>query len=383
MQRTRRLLATGAALVVGMGVLAGCGGDDTETTTAAAGGSGGPNVAAATTFLEPFTGQAGEFPITEPLKEKPKAGTKVIYLNPGVAVGNLMYELLKPAAEEMGVELSQIKAGPSAQTTSSALDTVVEQKPDGVIGIGIEPVLFANQLKKLQEQGTIVVASGIADGAKYGLKTVPYGPADAERVGEIMAAWTVRQSEGKLDEVVYYGVPELGFTKPTLKGATSKLEELCPDCKLRTVDIPAADIGTNAPQKVVSDLQANPKTGAAIFSADDMQIGLPAAMKTAGIDVPGIGAGPSPTTLQQIKDGTQAAGSGTDLPVIVWTLMDQFARELAGQALTPGDQADGITPHQVLEQKDITFDPKMGWTGFPDYAERFQKLWSGDAAASR
>lgn len=386
MQKTRRLASLATALVIGAAAVTGCGSDDDSSSTAAAGAGGADasavDVAAATKFLAPYTGKSSPFTVTEPLKEKPKAGTKVIFLNPGTAIGSLMYSLLEPAAKEMGVELSQVKAGPSAQATSAALDSVVEQKPDGVIDIGLEPVLFANQLKQLKDQGTVFVASGISGGDKYGLGTVPYGPADSELVGQLMAAWAVKQSKGDLKEAVFYSIPELGFSKPTLAGAKAKLAELCAACKLREVDIPASAIGTSAPQTIVSDLQANPKTQAAIYSADDLQVGLPAAMKTAGLDVPGIGAGPSPTTLQQIKSGQQAAGTGTDLPVIVWTLMDQFARTLADQELG-AEQAKGITNHQVLEKADITFDPKNGWTGYPDFVQRFKKLWDAGAAESR
>jgi hypothetical protein len=32
---------------------------------------------------------------------------------------------------------------------------------------------------------------------------------------------------------------------------------------------------------------------------------------------------------------------------------------------------------QFLEQKDITFDPTHGWTGYPEFEEKFTELWSG------
>jgi ribose transport system substrate-binding protein len=47
---------------------------------------------------------------------------------------------------------------------------------------------------------------------------------------------------------------------------------------------------------------------------------------------------------------------------------------MVGQELT-GDEAKGISPLQFLKQEDITFDPSKGWTGYPDFAQRFAKLW--------
>ena len=102
--------------------------------------------------------------------------------------------------------------------------------------------------------------------------------------------------------------------------------------------------------------------------------GLPAALQAAGIKVETIGNSPGPTNLQYIKEGKETAGLGFDLPVLTWTLLDQAAREIAGQKLS-GPEAEGLPVSEFLTQKDITFDPSKGWTGYPDFAERFAKLW--------
>ena len=116
-----------------------------------------------------------------------------------------------------------------------------------------------------------------------------------------------------------------------------------------------------------------------MFAIDEAQTGLPAALKTAGIDVETIGNSPGPTNLQYIKDGQETAALGVDLPVLIWTTLDIAARKINGQELT-GDAAKGISPVQFLRKEDIVFDPSKGWTGYPDFAERFGKLWSGSAS---
>ena len=30
---------------------------------------------------------------------------------------------------------------------------------------------------------------------------------------------------------------------------------------------------------------------------------------------------------------------------------------------------------QMLEPSDVTFDPSKGYTGYPDFPQRFAKLW--------
>ena len=60
--------------------------------------------------------------------------------------------------------------------------------------------------------------------------------------------------------------------------------------------------------------------------------------------------------------------------MLAWTVVDAAARQLVGQTLV-GPEAEGLSAYQFLTQDDITFDPSKGWTGYPDFAERFTKLW--------
>ena len=51
------------------------------------------------------------------------------------------------------------------------------------------------------------------------------------------------------------------------------------------MDVPVATIGSSAPSRIVSDLQANPDTNVALFANFETATGLPAALRTAGITV--------------------------------------------------------------------------------------------------
>lgn len=91
-----------------------------------------------------------------------------------------------------------------------------------------------------------------------------------------------------------------------------------------------------------------------------------------------MGASPGPTNLQCVKEGKETAALAVDLPALAWTVLDVALRQVAGLDIT-GLEAEGIADYQFLTQPDITFDPSKGWTGYPDFAERFAKLWSGTA----
>ncbi|WP_272475668.1 sugar ABC transporter substrate-binding protein [Baekduia alba] len=354
--------------------VAACGSSsDSSTTNTGKSGDAKVDVAAAKAFIAPLVSHPSAFPVTEPLAKRPAPGTRVAFLDLGTPVAALQWTLIQSAGKAMGLDVYRVR-GQGAQGVSAALDTIVEQKPKGVIFLAADPTLFARQLTQLRKEGTTVVAGSIVNGAKFGFKTVQFGAGDAKNLGEILAAWTIARSEGKAHDVVFYTVPELDFASIESGGVKSKLKELCPACTLRVVSIPIAEVAKGASGQVVSDLQAHPDTDFAVFATDEMQLGLPAALRTAGIDVPTVGGGATPGNLQAIKDGQQDASVGSDLPILTWTMIDQLAREMGGQALS-GPEAKGTIVQQVLRKQDITFDPAKGWTGYPDFAQRFVKLW--------
>ncbi|HEY2716851.1 MAG TPA: substrate-binding domain-containing protein [Solirubrobacterales bacterium] len=376
-----RTFALAALLVLVPVLAAGCGGSDSTTggSTSSTGSTSsekatGTDVAAAKEFVAPLVGQPSPFPVTEKLAELPKPGTNVAFLDLGTPVTALMWELLQPAAKTMGINLFRVQAS-GVGAISQAMDTIVEKEPDGLIFLAADPTAFSHQLEELREQGTIVVAGSIENGEEFGFETVQFGKPQAIEEGELMAAWTVAQTNGKAHKIVYYNVPELPFSVVVKEGVESKLAELCPECELRVSDIPLAEVGKNASGRVVSDLQANPDTEFALFPNDEMQLGLPAALETAGIEIERFGSGPTPGNLEAVQKGEEKAVLAVDVPTLVWTMVDQFARELAGQKLT-GLEKEGDIVKQFLTARDLEgTNPELGWAGYPDFPVRFAKLW--------
>ncbi len=383
--RKRALLVAVSVLALALSIAA-CGGGSSSSTSGQTSGQGDEtnvkanetaagssnDLAASEAALAPYTGQPSPFPVTEKLKEIP-TGAKVYWMDCGDPTCALFYELLSGAAKTMGIDLDILKAGQTASTVSAAFDSVIALKPDGVIVGAIEPELYAPQLKELQEMGIPVVTSAVTDAEEFGIKGVTYGKKQVEIAGELMADFTAVEY-GPDADVVYYGTPELGFN-PTMEATLEeKLAEVCPDCSLRTVPILASEVGNTAPSTMVSDLQANPDTDVVLSPAGQTYSGLPAALQAAGIDVKTVSSTPTPTNLQYLKEDKETAALGVDLPVMTWTIIDSIAREIIGQELK-GLEAEGLTVMQFLKPEDITFDPSKGWTGYPDFAERFMKLW--------
>jgi ribose transport system substrate-binding protein len=346
-----------------------------ETENAAEEGETGGGAAAAHEVVDAYIGQPSPFPVTEKLKSVPK-GEEIDYVDCGTPICALFWEILQPAAQTMGVNLERVKAGSAANTVTSAFDTVIAKEPAAVIVGSVTMELWSKQLKELQEKEIPVVTTGISDAEEYGVEAPQASNHNSEKSGDLMAAYTVAEL-GKKDEgtnIVFYETPELSFTTILQESFTAEVEKLCPSCSVRIAKIGIEELGNTAPNTVVSDLQANPETEVAVFGTAEIEAGLPSALKAAGIEVETFGSSPGPTELQYLKEGKVTAMLGFDLPVLTWGLLDQAAREIAGQKLT-GLQAEGIGVFQFLKKEDVQYDVSKGWTGYPEFAEKFAELW--------
>jgi ribose transport system substrate-binding protein len=366
-----RTATAGLAVAV---VVAGCGSSSESSgsaSTAKSSASGsGMDLAAAKAALAKYSGKPTAFPVDAPLAQRP-AGRTFAYLQCSTPVCGLFAQIVAPTQKLLGYKLKVVKAGASANEVQGAMDSILSLKPAGVILPAADPNQFLHQMQQLQASKTPVSANGIIDPEKYGLQ-VDFLNNETDRTGgQLMADWAATKGGG---EVVFYNVPELSFSAIIRAGFEQELSRVCSSCKARYVDLPVASIGKDAPSRVVSDLQAHPNTKIAAFATAEAGTGLPAALKAAQREVKLIGWGPPPSVLGYMKQGQWDAGIGVDGYTMIWAQVDALARMVAGQPVTAGEKA-GMPPMQVLTQSDITFDPSKGWQAYPDFVQRFAKLW--------
>lgn len=343
-------------------------GDSAKTSTA--------DKAAAEEILAPFTGHPGPFPVTEPLKKKLPAGSKISFLQCPTNICVFISSLLQPAADAMGIKLNVVKAGSASVTDmQSALSTIISGEPAGVVLAGVDLAQISPQLKELDDKGIPVATVGIIDAEKHDVDVAIQSNNAQELIGRLQASFAIRH-RGDEANAVFYNTPELSFSSFQLKYFTEQMKELCADCEVRSTVLPLSTLATTATSAIISDLQSHPDTNVAIFPTPEAAQGLASALKTAGLDVSTSIGAPTPSNLQDIRDGGLTAGLGTDIGVMTWMSVDALARLATGQELEGGDLA-GIAPIQLLEKSDVTFDPTKGFSAYPDYQERFKKLWAG------
>lgn len=373
----------GALLACLVVLLAAWGNDSRSTGTVRASASSNWNpasLAEAKAAIAPYTGHPSAFTVSAPLKKKLPAGATIDFMDCGTPVCALFKQLVTPAAAAMGVKLNVVQAGATASSVNAAFATVAQMRPAAVINTALDPIEWQQSLKTLKAEKIPITNTGVVDGAKYGLTTYPnsvmFGATESTLSGKLQAAW-VYVHIGKKANVQYNWVPELSFAALVRNGFTAELTKLCPSCKVHTLSIPVADLGSTAPNLIVSDLQAHPSTNVVASSNSEQLIGLPAALSSAGIShITTVGTGATPVNLQYLKAGQQTVDLALDLPVLSWTLVDAAVRGATGQPI-PTFEAKGLSPLQFLTGKDITFNPANGWTGYPDFATRFKKLWAG------
>ena len=295
-----------------------------------------------------------------------------MYLESSDPIGALFASLLKPAVTAIGGTFIAIPAGATATTAQAAAATAIADHPAVVLIPAFLPSEFGGKLTTLEHDGAKIVGAGMVGWKQYGINWCVGCETWTTEEGRILADWAVAQKGAKTN-ASFYTVPEFGFTASMWNGFKSQMATLCPKCTVRNVPIEVKAIGTTAPQTIVNDLQSNASTNVAVTTTEDMYQGLPAAMSAAGVkNVLTVGQSPTPEILSNIKAGKLTAGLAVDLNSYTWTMVDAGARLVLGQ--TPQASEDG-GPYQMLESKDITFDPTHGWPGYPDFAQRFAKLW--------
>jgi ribose transport system substrate-binding protein len=359
--------------------LAACGSSNdssTSTNSASTGSTAAAKVdkAAAAAAIAPYIGKPSAFPVTEALKKVPKGAT-IAFSDCGTPICGLFWQILQPAAQTMGVKMKRYKAGSAANTISSSFDSILADKPGAVIVAGTPIDLWKNKLKGFEDAKIPVVTTGILGTKGTGIQAAQAAEDSSNLGGKLLADYAAA-NYGANQKVAFYDTPELTFTGLTGTAFQNELKKVCPSCSTRVVHVPIATFGNKAPSQLVSDIQSHPDTTLMVFGTDEVQAGFPAARQAAGIGskVKTLGNTPNPQGLQYVKEGKTNAVLGVDLPVLTWVLLDQAARQMAGQQLT-GDEAKGLPVLQFLKQADIKFDPSKGWTGYPDFAQRFAKLW--------
>ncbi len=350
---------------------------DTATGECAAGPAEGVDLAGADEFLAPFIAPPTGLPIDVPLNEPVSSDITAVYLNNGTPVAGLFQAGLQAAAEGAGITFVNVDTGSDAQSINSALNSVVEMRPDIVFDQSIDATFFIDQLEALKEQGAIIVYGGQINAEEFGLVDSLGGFGSIAVNSEVLATSAVSLTCGTATEFVIYSVPELPSSVPMDEDVVKYLKELNPNANVRIVDISIAD--PSPADKIVSDLQAHPETQFFISYADQFQIGLADKANLAGVtNALGIGVSSLPPNFEQIAAGTQVAGYAVDFSVFMWLQVDEGLRRLQGMDvpyLSDMLAVGQAQSHIITKANAGDYLTGAGYIALPGFEQDLLELW--------
>ena len=309
-------------------------------------------------------------PVTKPIP----TGKTVTYVHCGVEVCSTIVKAIENGAGVLGWKTKVVPSAGTPPSVKSAWDNVVRIKPAAAFGSGFDSTLYASALKQLNADKVPVMSWATLDKTGNGIALAKGGPAEVGVIGDQQAAWAVSSANGKAN-TVYVDLPTYTILKPIGTEFEKAYKQYCPKCPFDTMAVPLTALGKDAPARVVSYLRSHPDVNRVALSYDGIGVGLPAALKAAGLDkkVQFIGEAPTATNLAYIKSGQQAATVSQGYYEIWAAFLDAAARASTGQSLAP-DQA--WKPPWFLVTKDNI--NKVG-TNFgpivPNLNEQLKKIW--------
>lgn len=358
---------------------AGCGGGGDST-------KGGDETSAGTEAASTGIEEAKEFVAensqnpksifqTEALKKPPPSSGTLVYMACALPVCQTTGAATKEAADTLGWQYKEIQQGETPQSIKASMESVVQLKPTVVTACCMEPEIVQRQLDQLADlEIPFVDQSSLAPPGENGIVTsVQQRDAFITR-GVWLARWIAADTNGEAN-VVMLNIPNYPVLKLVGQGLEDELGKICPDCQLEEVAVTPKEVGTTLPSRVVSYLQQNPDVNYIAGSPGDVMLGVPTALKGAGLDeqVKSISQGVSPPNLESIiNEEVEVAGVPESLPITAWASVDAGLRALEGSPINQEEYANG--PTQYLTKETIK-DPAKPYIGVLDYQDQFKALW--------
>lgn len=355
--------------------VAACGSSGGTGTTKAAGANGSAGLSQAQAFLA-----ANQPPrqLNLPVTKKPiPRNVTVAYVQGDNTAAAIQGQAIKYSAKILGWKVDIVTSNSTPAGNTAAWNTVVSLKPNVAFSTGVNSAEFAPQLKKLKAMGIPVFNYASTDSVGNGLDYVQSGPAYINKVAALEAAYILTASHGAANTVVF-SVPSLPILGEAPTGFIAAYHKWCPSCKVATQTMALTAMGTTGASQIVSYLRTHPSVNWVALVYDGEDIGLPAALKSAGLSnkVHFIGEAPSSTNIAYVNAGEEAA-TVTRGYWEEWAVeMDAAAREVTHQSLAPDVNWTAHDEPAFLYKKGMPLrDTGSAGPDLPNFAAQLKKIW--------
>ena len=311
-------------------------------------------------------------PVTDPVSKPIPKGKKITFVSCGVEACAMQGPILAAGAKSLGWTVDQVATDGSAEKVQGAIDAAIRNGSDAVILNAADPDAYAKQIADAKKAGVqFVTCCSLAtagDGLLYNTATDKQnGP-----IGDYLAAEVVADSKGKAD-ALYVNISAFEILKLVGQSFDEGVKKYCEGCSVDNLDIPLTSLGKDAPDRIISYLRSHPKVNYVALSVSDaLGVGLPAAIKAAGLGdkVKIVGQGGGTQNFTDLKSGAIHALVPGDLFSYDYLMLDALARHWAGVPLN-----DDGPPYWLVKKDTVPSDTSKPFPVIEDYQAQYEKLW--------
>jgi ribose transport system substrate-binding protein len=306
--------------------------------------------------------------ITKPIP----AGLTIDFVPCGSPECTLEGAIVKKAASMVGWNTVVLSNDGTPQGDKAAFGQAVRNKAAAVLYTAIPASTFASYLPALKANGTFISACCVTDpvGPSTGIGFSIDDPAEVGPVGGAQAAWIAADSKDKANSV-FVNIPAFAILASQATYFKSGMATYCPTCGVNEIDIALANL-SSAPATIVSYLRAHPSVDYVVASTDSVVIGLPEAIKAAGLsNIKIVGQGATPTNIQYLHSGQEAADVAFPYYEVMYSMVNAVIEDKSGMPVT----ASIAPPKWLLTPQNA---PNTTATVFPvvaSYQSQYQALW--------
>jgi hypothetical protein len=334
-------------------------------------------VAKAQAFLKGYSEPPTSLPPElKPLSRAPKTGGTIIRMyNTNSPSDVEVQNAVEAAAATAGWKASGLAYNGSIADLQNKLAEAISKKPNAIMTpAGIEPGDIASSIAAAKAAGILVAIGYVTTPPNEipGFGAASVTPATQQTVAKIAADWVMADSNCKAN-VETYNLAGYAMAKLGADAFQNELTANCPACTVSYNEVPITQIGTPAlTQTITSTLQAKPSTGYLFLTLGNLNDGLPAALRQAGLGkVKILGLVPDSSSIQGLAQKTNSMWVDDSAVMLGWIQVDAVFRALNSNAVT----SDNVLPGIYAMTQDNINGATQAPTYPSNYAQLFKQLW--------